>query len=688
MANPLAQTVLSAVDKTQTAFNSVNKNLKQMEDRATGINNIFARFLPLLGASTIVGFAKNLINTADYFDDLSQRTGIAQGRLVAWNEAVLLSGASQESFATALARGSRVLVDNSEKLEKLGITARTSEELIFQLSDVISSLDPDDPQRVAIAMDILGKSAAELVPLLAQGGDNLRAMVARGSELAAGMEELAPLAGEFNDELDLMANRVKLLSAQGLVPILRDLNEFTRSINNAESTSERFAIRLGHIARNLSVLGYIASSPAGQLWLSFMGESEEKAEGTADAAAELTSEMERLQRQLRVVNLQLEEQQKNLAKSRRSLQVDAYKQNIDALKAQVQEFNNLGSAMQSAFQTAGNAAAEASQKAQELLARASATRLAAQERISDLNLRDADPDEADAIRNRQIIEALDKAKSARLQADYQRLQGNTKEAEQQLEIAEQQAQRADDLTNKLNDESLIRARVLESAEELARIDEVRAGVQKKLAEEELARQEALRDQIQQNEERVADYTERLTQLTAQIKELAESETAIKIRLDEEALEKTRQQIADLQNRIANLNYQNFTGVYDSQGNAVFREPPGFKDGGVIPGSSPSWRADDKLIRATSGEGVVNIPAMRYYGGAAWLNAINKRLLPRFADGGVVGRVSVPELPASLDGNGLHRGTFVLPGGETIEVHAEASVFDRLATASLQYRKRR
>jgi hypothetical protein len=75
--------------------------------------------------------------------------------------------------------------------------------------------------------------------------------------------------------------------------------------------------------------------------------------------------------------------------------------------------------------------------------------------------------------------------------------------------------------------------------------------------------------------------------------------------------------------------------------------------------------------------------MKYYGGAGWLNAINKLKLPRYADGGVLSRVSLPKVAESAQSSsGLHRGTIVLPGGERIEIRAQPTEFDKLERAAL------
>jgi hypothetical protein len=75
---------------------------------------------------------------------------------------------------------------------------------------------------------------------------------------------------------------------------------------------------------------------------------------------------------------------------------------------------------------------------------------------------------------------------------------------------------------------------------------------------------------------------------------------------------------------------------------------GFAGGGMIPGTPPSNPQQDNLfakvdgkgfITVRSGEGIMTEPAMKYYGGASFLDALNKMKLPRYAMGGVVGRAS-------------------------------------------------
>lgn len=684
MANALSNIIISAVDKTQAAFRAVNNNLKTMEDRATSINSVFSRFLPLLGAASVTAFAKNIIDSADGLKDLSERTGVSISRLAAFDLAAQQNGSSLEALAKAMAFGSRAIVQNSDDLKKLGIDAKNSEELIFQLADVIASLPEDDPRRVAIAMQFLGKSAGELIPLLSQGGDELRRMAEEGAKAAKAMEELAPEADAFNDNLARLQQSSTLVGAKTFLPLIRYLNQYAESGAQANGFTET-------LLNNLTLIG--DTNTGFYRLLGLFDDSAEQAEKAAAATKKFNKETEVLENQLDLLNRQLDEQQQNLAKNQKSVVLDAYKQNINVLEKQVDGFKDLGKAMVDSFTAAGAAAADASTKANDLLKNAAQIRQSAEDRVSDINLRDATPEAADAVRNQQILDALEKSRSARIQADYQRLLGNTEQAEKQLSIAEQQALRADDITGKLNDEGFARQQILDAADALARVEESRAAVQQTIAKQETERQAQLQQKMVENQAEIEDLTLRLQELNAKVQEISGAEASVKFTADQEAINKTLADIANVKAQLAQL-AQGVTvpirtvataAPVVTDGRATITE---FAQGGPISGPGTST-SDSIFARLSNGEYVIKAAAVEKYG-LGFMHALNNMNLPKFAKGGALTRLRIPDGPLRSGpvGSGMDRGTFVLPGGERLEVHAKGDVFDRLTALSLQHRKRR
>lgn len=185
---------ISAVDKTKVAFDSIKGSI-------TNLTGQFGALTGLLGTGAFLAFTKRIIDQADGMNDLSKRTGIAVEQIGAWRLATEQSGTSMEALTSALGKGSKYLVQHGDDLQKIGINAKNSEDLILQLSGIISKMPSDDPRRTALAMQVLGKSAGELIPLLSEGEDGLRQMLARGRELNPVTADLAKNADEFNDSL-------------------------------------------------------------------------------------------------------------------------------------------------------------------------------------------------------------------------------------------------------------------------------------------------------------------------------------------------------------------------------------------------------------------------------------------------------------------------------------------------------
>jgi hypothetical protein len=185
---------ITATDKTSAAFNSVKSSIGALTSQ-------FGALTGLLGAGAFVAFTKRIIDQADAMNDLSKRTGIAVEQIGAWKLATEQSGTSIGALTQALGKGAKYLVEHGDNLKKIGINAKTSEELILQLSGIISKMPSDDPRRTALAMEVLGKSAGELIPLLSEGEQELGKMLARGRELNPVTAEMAKNADKFNDSL-------------------------------------------------------------------------------------------------------------------------------------------------------------------------------------------------------------------------------------------------------------------------------------------------------------------------------------------------------------------------------------------------------------------------------------------------------------------------------------------------------
>lgn len=244
---------ITAADKTSGAFDSVTSKIKNL----TGISSTLAATLGVgFGVGAFAALVKGTIDAADGMNDLSKRTGISVERIGAWKLATEQSGTSIDALAIALGKTGKYMVEHGDNLKKLGIQGKTAEEVMFKLAGVISSLPADDPRRVALAMEVLGKSAGELLPLLSEGEAGLRKMVARGLELNPVNKELAENADKFNDALAEM----KLISSGLFVELVGNtlpsfnqyLTELKAVISDGNWLDKLKFFTVGYVSENIA----------------------------------------------------------------------------------------------------------------------------------------------------------------------------------------------------------------------------------------------------------------------------------------------------------------------------------------------------------------------------------------------------------------------------------------------------
>lgn len=197
---------------------------------SSGIGKGFAALSAVVGVSSVVAFAKSGIDAADALNDLSDRTGVAVRDLAAFELAAKLADTSLDSVGAGVAKLTRSIgeAERGNKgiaaaLSELGVTARDPREAFLQLADGVERIN--DPARRAVLLNqVLGKSYSELLPLLQQGGDELRRMADESGSYAESMEGFAKESARFNDALDALGQKAKTAATVGLLPLVEAVN--------------------------------------------------------------------------------------------------------------------------------------------------------------------------------------------------------------------------------------------------------------------------------------------------------------------------------------------------------------------------------------------------------------------------------------------------------------------------------
>lgn len=234
---------------TKYTFDIDNKPLARVQESMEGLVGFASKLGLAAGAAaaTIFGFAKITAQAGDEALATSQKLGLSVENLTRLQFAAKLSNLEAGQFNVGL----RFLAKNMDDatkgtgdaaiaFKKLGIQFKDghgkllpTDQVLSNVADKLSKM-PDGAKKTATAMDIFGKSGADMIPLLNEGAAGIQKMMDRSDELGFTMsEELARAGDEFNDSLDeMMAGLTgvrnvigaKLLPA--LLPLVKKITEF------------------------------------------------------------------------------------------------------------------------------------------------------------------------------------------------------------------------------------------------------------------------------------------------------------------------------------------------------------------------------------------------------------------------------------------------------------------------------
>lgn len=248
-------------------FKQVGTKLESAGQSLRGISTAAAGVVAGLGAISVkAGIAADDLNT------LSKVTGIGTGDLQKYSYAADLVDVSVEAIAKSnkkltknayeAANGSK---SQAEAFEAIGVSVLDANgnlrdsEAIFQ--DVLVALGQmtNETERDAIAQTLMGKSAAELNPLIEDGGETYKrvADTLKKYNLDYIDQETLDKANQFNDEIDTM----KLLGSVAFAQVGSQLAAYLApALEKVVDLVGKFAEWLGQLSpETLTVIATIAS---------------------------------------------------------------------------------------------------------------------------------------------------------------------------------------------------------------------------------------------------------------------------------------------------------------------------------------------------------------------------------------------------------------------------------------------
>jgi len=226
----------------------------------------------IAGAKALVDMSTAGAAYADGVITTSSQTGIATDKLQEYMYAAELVDVSTETLTKSMAKQIKSMkaVQDGTKLsveayEKLGVqvtntdgSLRDSDTVYWEVIDALGKIE-NETERDALAMQILGKSAQELNPLIEQGAERMNELGEQAQAAGYVMsDDMLNAYGALDDQLQYLnvgATAAKNALGTVLLPVLTDLategnallGEFTNGILDANGDIGKMSDVIGEI---------------------------------------------------------------------------------------------------------------------------------------------------------------------------------------------------------------------------------------------------------------------------------------------------------------------------------------------------------------------------------------------------------------------------------------------------------
>lgn len=282
--------VSATINRITKNFNEAERNLKgfgggissTLGSLSSFLNPTVAVSAAVSGVVTGLGYmVKSSIDTADKIYNMAQKVGISTEELSLLNYVAEMSDVDLESLGTTIAKLNRNISDSSKgqgeaskAFRALGIDVKnvngdikTADIILMEIAERFQYL-PDGPQKTALAMELMGRSAANMIPFLNLGAEGIEKLKKEAKELGLEIsEEMGERADSFNDKVFRLEKFVRG-TAQG---IAEDLLPALESMADWFYDNRGFIVEtISETVKELNVLGFLLQNPSDANILNFM----------------------------------------------------------------------------------------------------------------------------------------------------------------------------------------------------------------------------------------------------------------------------------------------------------------------------------------------------------------------------------------------------------------------------------
>lgn len=235
-------------------------------------------------AKSVAGMVSDLSLAGDKIDKTSQKLGMSAQAYQEWDFIMQHSGSDINSMTTSMKKLAEAVVDQSETsvaaFEKIGISmedaAKMSQEDLFAAT--IKGLQGmgDGAERTATAVDLLGKQAMDLAPLLNTSAEDTEAMRKQVHDLGGVLSDDAVKASAAYQDSLLNMNTaiqgVKNKVGSAFMPAVTEMMEgIANLVSGDESAAESVSAGAEHLMQRIGAFIPTIAEMAAKLVESFAG---------------------------------------------------------------------------------------------------------------------------------------------------------------------------------------------------------------------------------------------------------------------------------------------------------------------------------------------------------------------------------------------------------------------------------
>lgn len=239
----------------------VGNAAKEMQRAADMVKTALGAIGVGLSAAALVSWVRNAIDAADAMDEMSSRVGIGAGELSKLQVAYKMAGLDQAAMQSSLSKLSKEIATGNAAFDQLGIKTRNADgtlrgatAVLRDVADKFAGMS-DGTAKTALAMEIFGKSGADMVGVLNGGSAALDDMARMAERLGVAItDEAAADAAKFNDTLDLLGMGMQGIGSQVASRLLPTLNGLAGAFLTSMTEGDRLSRIADVLATGLKVL--------------------------------------------------------------------------------------------------------------------------------------------------------------------------------------------------------------------------------------------------------------------------------------------------------------------------------------------------------------------------------------------------------------------------------------------------